>query len=126
MVTTICYGKEETWKSREEAMREFKECMFNSEGSEHERYEKIYWELEAGYEVASDIEWCFNFKSLLATAQVHCMSEFLNKVVPYDCHECNNGDLHDLIGNIEQFIDIADGQYTIDYEGNWYDEGRKI
>ena len=53
-VKTICYGKEREWDSREEAMNFFLEGMCSSEGSEFERYAKIYTELTLGLEVCSD------------------------------------------------------------------------
>ena len=53
-VTTICYGKEEIWNSREEAMAFFLEGMAASEGSEHERYSTIYVKLSLGMKVCSD------------------------------------------------------------------------
>lgn len=54
MVTTICYGKEETWLSRQMAIDTFTEAMNATEGSEHDRYAKIVADLEAGEEVATD------------------------------------------------------------------------
>lgn len=53
-VKTICYGEEREWDSREEAMNFFLEGMCFSEGSEFERYAKIYIELTLGLEVCSD------------------------------------------------------------------------
>ena len=53
-VKVICYGKEETWENRKDAIKFYKKGMRNSYGSEQRRYEKIVDELEAGYEVATD------------------------------------------------------------------------
>lgn len=53
-VTTICYGKKETWKTRKEAEDFFLDCMADSEGSECMRYVKIYTALKAGQSVCTD------------------------------------------------------------------------
>ena len=53
-VTTICYNRKEEWTSRKEALKFFITAALCSEGSEHERYEKIIFELKAGYEICSD------------------------------------------------------------------------
>ena len=55
-VKTLCYGKEEVWDSRDEAMAFFLEGMISSEGSECERYTKIYTELSIGKSVCTDEE----------------------------------------------------------------------
>lgn len=55
-VQTICYGNVDTWACKEEAMMFFREAMDNSEGSEHRRYEQIYFDLEMDYTVATDGE----------------------------------------------------------------------
>ena len=55
-VKTLCYGKEEVWDSRDEAMAFFLEGMISSEGSECERYTKIYTELSMGKSVCTDEE----------------------------------------------------------------------
>ncbi len=53
-VKTICYGKEQIWDFRTDAIRHFKEGIASSEGSEQDRYVKIVTELELGMEVATD------------------------------------------------------------------------
>lgn len=53
-VTTICYGKEEKWESREKAMDFFLRAMAGSEGSEHERYSNIYVQLSMGEKICRD------------------------------------------------------------------------
>ena len=55
-VKTVCYGKEEVWDCRAEAMAFFLEGMISSEGSECERYTKIYTELSIGKSVCTDEE----------------------------------------------------------------------
>lgn len=55
-VKVICYGDEETWDSRKEAISFYKKAMASSEGSEHRRYEKIVQELESGMTVCTDDE----------------------------------------------------------------------
>ena len=124
MVTTICYGIEQKWNSREEAMEDFKECMFHSEGAEHERYEKIYWELEAGYEVASDIEWA-DYNWLTTVAKVRCLERFVDVVNPFGWRYINKYDINELVEEVKIWLDDNDA-LTIDYEGNWYDMGRKM
>lgn len=53
-VTTICYGKEEKWKSRDVAKDFFLKAMAGSEGSEHERYSNIYVQLSMGEKICRD------------------------------------------------------------------------
>ena len=55
-VMTICYGETDEWDSREAAMKFFLEAMCGSEGSENDRYAKIYVELVLGYPICSDEE----------------------------------------------------------------------
>ena len=45
---TICYGHREYWRSRKEAVDYFLEGISASDGSECERYSKIYAELICG------------------------------------------------------------------------------
>lgn len=52
-VTIECYRQKET-KTRREALEEYYDCMKNSEGSEHERYETIFFQLMEGYMECSD------------------------------------------------------------------------
>ena len=56
MVTTICYGQERKWDSRQEAVKFFLEAMENSEGAEHERYANIYLKLIFGADICKDTE----------------------------------------------------------------------
>ena len=51
---TICYGHREYWRSRKEAADYFLEGLCATEGSESERYSKIYAELICGKKVCSD------------------------------------------------------------------------
>ena len=53
-VTTICYGEKRIWDSRIDAENFFLQAITSTEGSECERYTKIYTELKAGLEVCSD------------------------------------------------------------------------
>ena len=53
-VTTICYNRKEEWTSRIEALKFFITAALYSEGSEHERYEKIIYELKAGFKECTD------------------------------------------------------------------------
>lgn len=55
-VRTVCYGRTEEWDSREEAEAFFLRAMAGSEGSEQERYTKIYTELKMGLELCTDGE----------------------------------------------------------------------
>lgn len=55
MVKVICYGKEETWKSRKKAIEFFAEGMIATAGSsESERYARIVSDLRCGLDVCSD------------------------------------------------------------------------
>lgn len=53
-ITTVCYGEKQTWESREEAAAFFLKGMAASEGSEYERYSKIYTQLMLGMTECSD------------------------------------------------------------------------
>lgn len=55
-VKTICYGKTDVWDSREEALVFFLKAIAGSEGSENDRYTKIYMELMMGKDECSDEE----------------------------------------------------------------------
>jgi len=55
-VKVTCYGTTETWDSRKDAMEFYLRCMAGSEGSEHQRYSKIYTELSMGMDAVSDEE----------------------------------------------------------------------
>ncbi len=52
--TTECYRQVREWDSKEEAMDFFKEAMMNSDGSEHDRYARIYEQLLDGKIYCSD------------------------------------------------------------------------
>lgn len=54
VVKTVCYGNEDVWDSRNEAADFFLRAVAGSEGSECERYTKIYAELILGKEVCTD------------------------------------------------------------------------
>ena len=53
-VITVCYGQREYWKSRKEATDYFLEGISASDGTECERYSKIYVELICGKNVCTD------------------------------------------------------------------------
>ena len=53
-VAVTCYGKTEQM-TRREALEKYYECMKGSEGSEHERYETIFFQLLEGYTECSDL-----------------------------------------------------------------------
>lgn len=53
-ITTICYGKADTWESREAAEQFFLEAMMGSEGSEQNRYTNIYIKLQMGMTYCTD------------------------------------------------------------------------
>ena len=55
-VTTKCAGAEHVWDSREDALEFFFEGMLECEGSEADRYARIYAKLKAGETYASDEE----------------------------------------------------------------------
>ena len=55
-VTTKCAGKEHVWDSREEALEFFLNGMLECEGSEADRYARIYAKLRSGETYASDEE----------------------------------------------------------------------
>ena len=53
-VKVICYGKEEMWDTRKEAADFYFRAIAGSEGSECERYTKIYTELLMGKAICTD------------------------------------------------------------------------
>ena len=55
-ITITCYGKTEKWNNRQAAINHFLSCMMSSEGSEQERYSRIYMQLLDGATVCSDEE----------------------------------------------------------------------
>lgn len=55
-VKVICYDTEETWDSRKEAADFYLRAIAGSEGSECERYTKIYTELMMGKSICTDEE----------------------------------------------------------------------
>lgn len=55
-VKVTCYGKTEVWDTRQEAGKFYLEAMCNSEGSECNRYIKIFAELVQGKDECSDGE----------------------------------------------------------------------
>jgi hypothetical protein len=55
-VKITCYGKTQTWDSRKEAADFYLRAIAGSEGSECERYTKIYTELLMGFSECSDEE----------------------------------------------------------------------
>lgn len=63
------------------------------------------------------------YEDLSTTAKIHCMEEFLGKMIPYGWDDVDDGSVADLEYTITCWIG---NQYWIDGEGNWYDEGRKL
>lgn len=47
-ITTVCYGKEDTWETKEAAEQFFLQAMMGSDGSERDRYINIYIKLQMG------------------------------------------------------------------------------
>ena len=57
MITTVCYRQKDVWQTRKEAMDFFLEGMIATMGSaESTRYERIYCQLAAGADFATDEE----------------------------------------------------------------------
>ena len=59
MVSVTCYGRKQTY-TRKDALQEFAEGMACSEGSEHERYETIFFQLLNGEKNCTDERDFFN------------------------------------------------------------------
>lgn len=55
-IIIICYNQAEEWESRKQAKAFYMDCMFNSEGSEQERYVNIFQQLEEGQDLCIDDE----------------------------------------------------------------------
>ena len=53
-IVIICYNQAEEWESRKQAKAFYMDCMFNSEGSEQERYVNIFRQLEEGQDLCID------------------------------------------------------------------------
>lgn len=55
MVTTVCYGQENEWKTREEAEKYFLDLMMQvAPGGERDRYVNVYIKLKAGRQYCDD------------------------------------------------------------------------
>jgi len=52
-VEITCYNQTETM-TRRQGLEKYYDCMKNSEGCEHERYETIFFQLLEGYKKVSD------------------------------------------------------------------------
>lgn len=63
------------------------------------------------------------YEDLTTTAKVHCMEEFISKMIPYDWDDVNDGSVSDLEETIKCWIG---DQFWIDGDGNWYDDGMKL
>lgn len=55
-VITVCYGERQTWDSRKDAADYFLAAMAGSEGSEQNRYAKVYTEIICGFSICTDTE----------------------------------------------------------------------
>ena len=55
-VTTVCYKDKRVWDSRKEAADYFLQAIAGSEGSECERYTRIYAQIVTGEKICSDEE----------------------------------------------------------------------
>lgn len=53
-IKTVCYGHEDIWTSRKKAMDYFREGIFCSDGSERDRYTRIYFQLQDGLNYCTD------------------------------------------------------------------------
>lgn len=55
MVTTVCYGREDEWKTREEAEQKFLSLIMQvAPGAERDRYVNVYIKLKAGRHYCTD------------------------------------------------------------------------
>ena len=55
-IKTYCYGKLKEFPTRKAAKQFYAEAAFNSEGSEHTRYEEILELLNSGETIVSDVD----------------------------------------------------------------------
>ena len=46
IIEIVCYNQIESWHTRKNALKFFRDCARNSEGAERERYINIVWDLE--------------------------------------------------------------------------------
>lgn len=53
-VKTVCYGREDTFDSRDEAVAFYMKAVAGSEGSEQERYQHILLDLAEGKDICTD------------------------------------------------------------------------
>ena len=63
------------------------------------------------------------YEDLSTTAKIMCMSNFLNRVIPYGWDDVNDGDIADLEDTIIYWLG---GQFTIDEDGDWFCDGEII
>ena len=57
MVKVICYGQEQIWESRDEAILFYLDGVRCCEGAERERYMNIYLNLIDGQDICTDDEY---------------------------------------------------------------------
>lgn len=55
-VKVVCYGKEEEWNTREEAISFYRMCASGSEGAERNKYLNVLCDLRNGNMVCTDGE----------------------------------------------------------------------
>lgn len=53
MIEVYCYSNE-TFSTRTSARRFYRECLRNSEGAEHNRYQNVLDDLESGFNICWD------------------------------------------------------------------------
>ena len=63
---------------------------------------------------------------LSLNALSNCIDVYTNIICPYDAEELDKSGCIEIAKAIDLFLYNADGQYTIDARGNWYEENNKI
>ena len=64
-------------------------------------------------------------RHLYGNALINCINVYHGVICPYE-RDLIGLTTEEFIDVIDLFLDAADGQYTIDADGNWYEEGRMI
>lgn len=69
------------------------------------------------------VKW-IEYTELSVEAKLHCIEVYMNRIVPYENWE-NVNDISDIEIDVREMLMCS--EYTIDTDGNWYDEcGRLI
>jgi len=82
-ITIICYNQIETWHSRKNALKFFRDCARNCEGAERERYTNIVWDLEDKKSICHD-------GSSSTLSELQALNRYYKTTAPDGSRDYNN------------------------------------